>query len=413
MILRFFRIEFAFVNFANYYQFIILTLENKNETYRLVAKTMHGLEDVLAEELGQIGAKNIEKQVRAVLFDGDKAMMYRANYHVRTAISILKPIFEFRANNEDELYKMVGKVNWSNYMKVDETLSISAATSSEIFKHSKFVSLKAKDAIVDQFRRRQGKRPDVDTMSPDLKINLHIQHNKCNILLDSSGDPLFKRGYRVKATKAPVNEVLAAGMIKLSGWQRDCDFYDPMCGSGTLLIEAAMLAHNIAPGTYRQKFGFENWKDFDADLFGDIAEEAFDEKDFTHNIYGSDLSPAAVKIAEENIKQAFLSKKINLKPANFFDIKPKEKGGFMVSNPPYGERLQPDDLKIFYQKIGDKLKLDFPGFTSWIIGSNADVMKFIGLRPERKIKLYNGSLECTFRKYSLYEGSKKAKVQKK
>lgn len=374
---------------------------------------MHGLEEVLAGELEQIGAKNIEKSIRAVVFDGDKAMMYRANYHVRTAISILKPIYEFIAKDEDELYKHVGKVNWSNYMQVDETLSVSAAASSDIFKHSKYVSLKVKDAIVDQFRRRQGKRPDVNTINPDLKINIHIQDKKCTLLLDSSGDPLFKRGYRVKATKAPVNEVLAAGMIKLSGWNRDCDFYDPMCGSGTLLIEAALMAHGIAPGTYRSKFGFESWKDFDPDLFDEIAEETYDEKEFTHSIYGSDLSPLAVDIARENIKQAFLSKKINIKPANFFDIKPNAKGGFMVTNPPYGERLQPDDLKIFYQKIGDKLKIDFTGFTSWIIGSNAEVMKFIGLRPEKKIKLFNGSLECSFRKYSVYQGSKKDQFEKK
>lgn len=412
MIIRFFGFEIAFANFAANYIFNICALIDKNEINRLVAKTLFGLEDVLAEELLQLGAKNIEKQVRAVVFDGDKAMMYRANYHLRTAISILKPIFEFTANNEDDLYKMVGKVNWENYMKVDETLSISASTSSDIFNHSKYVSLKVKDAIVDQFRRRKGKRPNVDTLHPDLKINIHIQHNKCTLLLDSSGDPLFKRGYRVKATKAPVNEVLAAGMIKLSGWKCDTDFYDPMCGSGTLLIEAAMLAHNIAPGTYRQKFGFESWRDFDPDLFEEISEETFDEKTFEHQIYGSDLSPVAVKIAEENIKQAFLTKKINIKPANFFDTKAKGSGGFMVTNPPYGERLQPNDLKIFYQKIGDKLKQDYPGFISWIIGSNTDVMKFIGLRPERKIKLFNGSLECSFRKYALYQGSKKNKAQK-
>ncbi|MBI9065811.1 MAG: RNA methyltransferase [Salinivirgaceae bacterium] len=382
-------------------------METNNETYRLVAKTMAGLEEVLAEELEQIGAKNIEKQVRAVIFDGDKAMMYRANYHLRTSISVLKPIYEFIANNEDELYKHVGKVNWSKYMTVDETLAISAATSGEIFTHSKYISQKVKDAIVDQFRRRQDKRPDVNTLSPDLKINIHIHNNKCSLLLDSSGDPLFKRGYRIKATKAPVNEVLAAGMIKLSGWNMDCDFYDPMCGSGTLLIEAALMAYGIAPGTYRKKFGFESWNDFDADLFEEITEETYGNTEFAHNIYGSDLSPLAVKIAEENIGQAFLRKKISVTPANFFDIQPKGKGGFMVTNPPYGERLQPDDLKMFYQKIGDKLKIDFTGFTSWIIGSNAEVMKFIGLKPERKIKLYNGSLECTFRKFSVYEGSKR------
>jgi putative N6-adenine-specific DNA methylase len=385
-------------------------LDTVVENYRFVAKTFHGLEDILVEELEKIGAKNVEKQNRAVLFDGDKAMMYRANYHLRTAIAILKPIASFKASNEDALYKEIGRINWSQYMDVDETLSVSAVTFSNTFKHSKFVSLKVKDAIVDQFRRRQGKRPDVNTQEPDLKIHIHITENNCDLLLDSSGDPLFKRGYRMATTKAPINEVLAAGMIKLSGWNMDCDFYDPMCGSGTILIEAAMMANNIAPGTYRKKFGFETWKDFDADLFDDISEEQFEDVDFKHQIYGSDVSPAAIKIAEQNIKEAFLAKKINTRPMNFFDLKPNTKEGFIVTNPPYGERLQPDDLKIFYQKIGDKLKLEFAGFTSWIIGSNADVMKFVGLKPEKKIKLFNGPLECTFRKYSIFEGSLKDKL---
>lgn len=382
-------------------------MDTTAENFRFVAKTFLGLEDVLAEELVRIGAKNVEKQNRAVLFDGDKAMMYRANYHVRTAIAILKPIARFRAANEDALYKEVGRINWSQYMSVDETLSVTAVAFSKTFKHSRYVSLKVKDAIVDQFRRRQDKRPDVNTQEPDLKIHIHITENQCDLLLDSSGDPLFKRGYRVAATKAPINEVLAAGMIKLSGWNMDCDLYDPMCGSGTILIEAAMLAHGIAPGTYRQKFGFESWKDFDADLFEAITEEQYETPEFKHQILGSDISPAAIKIAEQNVKEAFLSKKISLNPMNFFDLKPQTPSGFLITNPPYGERLQPDDLQLFYQKIGDKLKLEFTGFTSWIIGSNADVMKFVGLKPEKKIKLFNGPLECTFRKYSIFEGSLK------
>lgn len=382
-------------------------METEEKQYRLVAKTFQGLEDVLAEELAHIGATGVEKQNRAVLFNGDKAMMYRANYQLRTAISILKPIASFTANDEDALYKEISRINWANYMTTEETFSVAAVTFSKVFNHSKFVSLKVKDAIVDQFRRRKGKRPDVDTQDPDLKIHIHITETHCDLLLDSSGDPLFKRGYRVKTTKAPINEVLAAGMIKLSGWNMDCDFYDPMCGSGTILIEAAMAAHGIAPGTYREKFGFESWKDFDSDLFGEISEESFGTPDFKHKILGSDISPLAIKIAEENIAKAFLTKKISVAPKNFFDLKPKTENGFMITNPPYGERLQPDDLKIFYQKIGDKLKIDFTGFTSWIIGSNADVMKFLGLKPEKKIKLFNGPLECTFRKYSVYEGSLK------
>lgn len=375
----------------------------------MVAKTFQGLEEVLADELRKLGATNVEPQNRAVTFEGDQAMMYRANYFLRTALSILKPIAEFTAKDEDELYKEISRINWNRYMTVDETLAINSVTFSDTFKHSKYVSLKAKDAIVDQFRRRQGKRPNVETTTPDLKIHLHITQNNCTVLLDSSGDPLFKRGYRQKTNKAPINEILAAAMVILSGWKKDSDFYDPMCGSGTILIEAAMIAYNIPPGTYRKHFGFENWKDFDVDLFDEIIEETPEEEEFKYKIIGSDISPATVKIAQENIREAFLHKKIEVKPQNFFDTKPVSDQGIIIANPPYGERLQPDDLKIFYQKIGDKLKVDYIGHSAWLIGSNVDVMKFLGLRTEKKFKLFNGPLECSFRNYNLYEGTKKQK----
>lgn len=374
----------------------------------MVAKTFQGLEAILAEELKGIGAKNIEQGNRAVTFTGDQAMMYRANYHTRTALNILKPIAEFKADNEDQLYKEIGKINWNRYMDIEETFSVSAVTFSKTFTHSKYVSLKVKDAIVDQFRRRKGKRPDVNTATPDLKVNIHIAENNCTLLLDSSGEPLFKRGYRVQTNKAPINEVLAAAMIKLSDWDFKSDLFDPMCGSGTILIEAAMMAYNVAPGTFRAKFGFENWNDFDADIFDEVAEESFNEIDFKHNIYGSDISPVNIKITETNLKEAFLNKKIKVKPQNFFDSKLNKEGTTLISNPPYGERLQPDDLKIFYQKIGDKLKQEYINCSAWLIGSNNDLMKFIGLKPDKKIPLYNGPLECSFRKYSMYQGSKKS-----
>ncbi len=377
----------------------------------MVAKTFQGLEEVLAAELKVLGATNVEIQNRAVTFEGNKAMMYRANYHLRTALSILKPIAEFKAADEDILYKEIGRINWAKYMTLEETFSVSAVTFSKIFTHSKYVSLKVKDAIVDQFRRRQGKRPDVNTIAPDLKIHIHIAENKCTLLLDSSGEALFKRGYKTQSVKAPINEILAAGMIKLSGWDMKSDFHDPMCGSGTILIEAAMMAYNIAPGTFRKKFGFESWNDFDADIFETISEESFNDVDFEHTITGCDISPLSIKVTENNLKQAFLNKKVSVKPLNFFDSKPSNDSVFVITNPPYGERLQPDDLKVFYQKIGDKLKLDYSGNTAWLIGSNTDVMKFIGLKHDTKIELYNGPLECSFRKYSLYEGSKKIKNQ--
>ncbi len=379
-----------------------LFILNNTTDFKMVAKTFSGLEELLAEELKNLGASNIEKGTRVVTFYGDQAMMYRANYQLRTAISVLKPIAEFTANNEDDLYKEVGRISWSKYMDLNETFSVSAVTFSEIFKHSKYASLKVKDAVVDQFRRRQGKRPNVDTSNPDLKIHLHVSENKCTLLIDSSGEPLFKRGYRKQAVKAPINEVLAAAMVKLSGWDMQSDLYDPMCGSGTILIEAALMAYNIPPGTFRKKFGFESWKDFDEDLFQDIAEEQFGDIDFKHKIIGSDISPISVKIAKENIKEAFLHKKIDVKPQNFFDTKTPPKGSYVITNPPYGERLQPDDLKIFYQKIGDKLKIDYKSCKVWLIGSNLDVIKFIGLKPNKKITLYNGALECSYRCFDMY-----------
>ncbi len=381
--------------------------KTKSEIFQMVAKTFAGLEDVLAGELEALGAVNIKKLIRAVSFEGDKALMYRANYCLRTALCVLKPIADFEAKNEDTYYKEIGRINWDEYMSVNETLAISATTNSTIFTHSQYASLKAKDAIVDQFRRRTGKRPNVDTENPDLRIEIHIAQTHVTVLLNSSGEPLYKRGYRQASVKAPINEVLAAGMIMLSGWNANSDFYDPMCGSGTLLIEAAMIAYGIAPGTFRSQFAFEKWSDFDADLLSDIADETPEVPEFKYTITGSDLNPGAVKAAEMNIKAAFLSKKINVQLKNFFDLRPATAAGTIITNPPYGERLQPNDLRIFYQKIGDKLKSEFTGYEVWIIGSNTELMNFIGLRPERKIKLYNGALECSFRKYSVYAGSKR------
>ena len=383
------------------------TLKNSGEIFNMVAKTFAGLEEVLAKELNGLGAKNVKILNRAVSFAGDKAMMYRANYRLRTALCILKPIAEFDAANEDTFYKEIGRIDWNNYLSLDQTFAIAATTHSTIFTHSQYASLKAKDAIADQFRRRMGKRPNVDTVNPDLRIEIHIAQKHVTVLLNSSGEPLFKRGYRQASVKAPINEVLAAGMIMLSGWNCQSDFIDPMCGSGTLLIEAAMMAYGIAPGTYRSEFAFEKWADFDADLFTDITDETIETPEFKYTITGSDILPGAVHAAEINIKAAFLSKKVSVSLHNFFDLRPRTNTGTIVTNPPYGERLQPNDLSIFYQKIGDKLKLDFRGYVAWIIGSNPECMKFIGLHPEQKIKLYNGQLECSFRKYSLYDGSKK------
>ena len=377
--------------------------------FEMTAKTLEGLEEVLANELTQIGAEKINKGKRAVTFWGDLKTLYAANYCLRTAINILVPIKTFEVNSEDELYKQVSGINWTQIFSVKETFSINATLSSEIFTHSKYVALKTKDAIADQFRRRKGERPNVETMSPDFKINVRILQNICTISLDSSGDPLFKRGYRKSGHIAPLNEALAAGMILLSGWDKKSDFTDPMCGSGTLLIEAALIAHKIPPGIYRKKFAFENWQNFDADIFNDVCDEYDVKSDFKHNIYGSDISKTAVQFAQENVLSASLKGKIDIEIKSLSEAKPKSNSGVLIMNPPYGERIKPYEINALYQQIGDRFKSEFQGFSCWLISSNFDAIKKIGLHSSKKTKLFNGSLECKFLRYDIYKGSMKQK----
>ncbi len=375
------------------------------EKFNMIAKTFHGLEDVLMKEVKALGGENVRKIKRAVSFDGDTAMLYRANYNLRTAINILKPIAEFTAFDEGRFYKKIRSIDWTNYMSYKDSFMVSAVTFSDVFKHSKYISLKAKDAIVDQFRDNVGIRPSVDTERPDIKISLHITDKKCIVLLDSSGDPLFKRGYRSRTGEAPLNEVLAAGMLQLSGWDKKQPLFDPMCGSGTLLIEAALMVRNIAPGACRDKFGFMNWKDFNVRLWEKIKAEN-KPVDSNVQILGADNSRDMLEIAKENIRHAGLRDVIQVKEQDFFAPGKAVSDTFVLSNPPYGERLRPADLQKFYKRIGDKLKMDYAGCTCWLIGSNLNEMKFIGLKPDEKIKLFNGPLECSFRKYSIFKGKR-------
>ncbi|MCP3928142.1 MAG: class I SAM-dependent RNA methyltransferase [Bacteroidetes bacterium] len=380
---------------------------------KLVAKTQHGLEDILANEIRDLGAEKVKVLKRAVEFEGDQRMLYRANLELRTAIRILIPIYHFGAKHENELYKKIRQVDWSQYMDVDDTLSIGAVTHSNIFKHSQFAALKTKDAIVDQFRQNTGRRPNVDINYPTLRLHLHIHEKDCTISLDSSGDSLHKRGYRADAVEAPLNEVLAAGMILLSGWKGDRPFIDPMCGSGTLPIEAALIAHNIPPNYYRKRFGFQRWKDFDRNLWDEIMEQAKENiKDTSCEIYGFDKDFKAAKISQHNIFGAHLEGKINVSRQRFERLEPPVENGFMMMNPPYDVRLTDDNILDFYKMIGDRLKQHFNGYEAWILSGNLEAIKHIGLRPSRKISLYNGALECKFQKFELYAGSKKSKAIK-
>ncbi len=380
--------------------------------FKMIAKTMYGFEPVLAKELMALGAMDVKEGTRNVSFVGDTGFMYKANLCLRTAIKILKPYQSFKIFSEDDLYKQIYDLPWENFMDVNDTLAIDATVHSDTFTHSKYISLKTKDAIVDRFRDKFGKRPDVDLDFPTLRLNIHIEKNFCNVSFDSSGQSLHKRGYKTATNIAPINEVLAAGMLLLSGWDGQCDFMDPMCGSGTILIEAAMIACNIPPNLNRKEFAFERWKDWDEDLFEKIEASVLKKmREFHFKIKGYDTSPSAVHKAIDNIENANLSEFIKVERQDFFaSQKEGERHLHMLFNPPYGERLE-IDMPKFYKEIGDTLKQSYPGTDAWFITSNLEAIKHVGLRPSRKIKLYNGALESKLLKYQIYQGSKKAKFQ--
>ncbi|HCO83284.1 MAG TPA: RNA methyltransferase [Arenibacter sp.] len=384
-----------------------------NNNFKMVAKTMFGFEEILAKELRNLGAGNVEEGVRSVFFEGDTGFMYKANLCLRTAIKIVKPIHSFRVRDENDLYKKIYAIDWFDYLSTSTTFAIDATVNSENFTHSLYVSQKTKDAIVDKFRDTDGSRPDVDIKFPDVRINIHIQNDQCNVALDSSGRSLHQRGYRTATNIAPINEVLAAGLLLLSGWDGQCDFLDPMCGSGTLLTEAAMIACNIPANINRKEFAFEKWHDFDAELFEKIVDSSLKRtREFNHKIIGYDKAPSAVRKAQDNIVNANLSDYITVERKNFFDSeKFTDKHLHMVFNPPYGERLD-IEMEDFYTDIGNTLKRNYPGTDAWFITSNLEALKFVGLRPSRKIKVFNSHLESRLVKYVMYEGSKKAKFNK-
>lgn len=376
-----------------------------------IAKTFAGLEQVLLKELTEIGADDAEVIHRGVSFRGDHTVLYKANYLVRSAIRVLKPIGVFEVGDDNQLYEKVRKINWEDIFNLDQTFKVNAHVFNSELDHSQFVALRTKDAIVDQFRDKTGKRPWVAMDDADIYIDVHINDNVCTISLDSSGESLHKRGYRIEADKAPINEVLAAGLIALTGWNGEKDFYDPMCGSGTIAIEAAMKAMKIPSGYYRKRFAFMNWEGFDTVLWENIKKEA-DEKigEIECEIYASDRSKKAINIAKVNVKNAGLHKDINLDVTYFDAIKPAKSEGILLFNPPYGLRLEEkNEITDLYSGIGDVLKQNFSGFEAWLISSNMEAIKFIGLRTSARIEIYNGPLESRFLKFELYQGSKKDK----
>lgn len=372
--------------------------------FELIAKTFQGLEPVLATELIELGANNIQIGRRMVSFVGNKELMYRANFQLRTAIRILKPIKHFRATTAEEVYDAVKQVDWTEYLTNDTTFAVDSVVFSNEFRHSKFVAYKVKDAIVDQFREKTGDRPNIRIVNPDIQLHIHIAEYDCTLALDSSGESLHRRGYRQESVEAPLNEVLAAGIILQTGWRGECDLIDPMCGSGTIPVEAALIARGIAPGVFRKEYAFEKWPDFDPDLFSAIYDDDSRERPFDHHIYGYDNNRQAVAIATKNVRAAGLSKDITIDFKDFKDfVQPREKS-IIITNPPYGERISAPDLLGLYKMIGERLKHQFVGNDAWILSYREECFEAIGLKPSLRTPLFNGALECELRKYRMFDG---------
>lgn len=375
--------------------------------YEIFAKTLHGLEDILSHELHEIGISQTIKHIRGVSFYGNNIDLFKANFFVRTAICFLKKLFSFDLTNNEELYNGIVAFEWENVFGVEKTFAVEATVNSKYFNHSQFVALKGKDAIADRFRKVVNRRPDVNVQNPDILINIHINNDKCTVSLNSSGEPLFKRGYRIDQYKAPLNETLAAGMILLSNWDKNELFIDPMCGSGTLLIEAAMISLNIPAGFYRKKYAFQNWNDYNDSEFKNICSNNTRVNNRNLKILGSDISKNALDAALKNIRNADLNEYIKLQHKDFLKSGNHQKNGILIFNPPYGKRIESNDIIELYKNIGNQLKRNFAGCSAWIISSNKEAMKFIGLKPEKKYILFNGPLECSFNKYSIFSGSLK------
>lgn len=382
------------------------------KNFKMVAKTFFGFEEILAKEVQQLGGQDVQTGTRVVTFSGDKGFMYKANLSLRTALKILKPVKWFKVLNEKGLYDGVSSIDWSQFMTEKQTFVVDVTLYSEAFNNSQFVALKTKDAIVDQFRAKTGVRPSIDKDFPDLRIHIHLDRDQCTVSLDTSGESLHQRGYRSATNIAPINEVLAAGMLILSGWDGTSHFLDPMCGSGTILAEAAMIACNIPANINRKEFAFEKWNDWDNDLFDQIIDSLMKKtREFHYTIKGYDKAPSAVRKAQDNIQNANLDDYVIIEQKNFFETEKQTEGPLhMVFNPPYGERLD-IDMERFYREIGDTFKQSYPNTQAWFITANLEALKFVGLKPSRKIKLFNGKLEARLLKYDIYEGSKRTKFQ--
>lgn len=376
------------------------------QTFELIAKTFQGLEEVLAQELIELGADDVQIGRRMVSFSGNQEMMYRANFCLRTAVRVLKPILHFRAKDAEAVYKAVKSIEWNEILDLDTSFAVDTTVYSTEFRNSKFVAYKVKDAIVDYFMELTGKRPNISVANPDIRLNMHISEETCTLSLDSSGESLHLRGYREATVEAPINEVLAAAIVKMSGWDFNSDFIDPFCGSGTILVEAALMARNIYPGIFRRKFAFENWKDFNPELLSNIFDDDSHEREFNHKIYGFDLNLRAIEAAQANAKAARVEELITFEQRDIRDFVLPEgcEKATIVTNPPYGERLRPEDLSQIYRTLGMKLKKECQGCTTWVISSKEELFDDMRLRASFRVPLNNGSLDCELRKFITFDG---------
>jgi len=369
----------------------------------MTIKTLFGFEEILSKEIEELGGKNIQKITRGVKCEGNTELLYRANVSLRTALKILVPIYTFKAKNQQEIYDRMMEFDWSHFLDVDQTFAIDDVVFSELFKHTKFVALKAKDAIVDQFRNKYRRRPSIDTDYPDVLLNLHCSNDYFTISLDSSGEPLNQRGYREKGHRAPMNEVLAAGMLKLANWKKDIPLVDPMCGSGTIITEAAMMAMNMPPNIKRNNFGFRTWPEYSPILYNRIKTELESQiRKPALNIVGIDIDSEVIPLARKALSKIGLRREVKIREMDFRDFRPIEEKGMIITNPPYGERIGGDNVLDFYESVGDAFKNNFKGYDAWLISSNKQALKKIGLKDSKRLKLYNGKLECDFCKYEMY-----------
>ncbi|MBN2519755.1 MAG: RNA methyltransferase [Bacteroidales bacterium] len=382
-------------------------MRENNKNFEIIGKTFSGLEDVFSNELKDLGAKNIQILRRGIKFTGSKELLYRVNYRSRLSLRFLMTLISFKAANENILYKKVYEYPWESIFSFKQTIFVTSTVNSTIFKHSHYVSLKVKDAIVDRFRDKMKQRPNVDKSSPNIVIHIHISNDLCNLSLDSSGEPLYKRGYRIAASHTPLNEVLAAGLVYLSGWNKSDILIDFMCGSGTILIEAALIAGNIPTGKLRNNYAFQNWNNYEEDLFNFIKNEKVNNNSYVPTILGCDISPDAIGSALKNINKAGLSSNIKIQNRNYLNFKPPKKKGVVITNPPYNVRLKDNDILLMYKELGDYIKRAYTGYDVWILSHNIQALKNIGLKASAKYQLYNGPLECKYNKYSIFEGSLK------